>query len=338
MIFLMAVPAAIEAAVSGGTAYVNGAVVKDAITHQVISHLQPTSLLSQAVSLGTAGPLAPAQLITELGSSAQLMKLEQMLSTVQTVASIGAASSVLNLGISVGGFALVLRALKRVQSTLNGVASTVQRIERMLEADFFSGLDIELRRAEETFEVAEDRRIERWEATEHALDRQIGVLLWRLNDLKVPLESGAPFAPGMYPLLADPVVSSLVSLVFELQGARTEALLCLRRPMHAVRLLRRAEGWWASLPTDAKAVALARARGRALSSSQIDSVAAQARAVTAWAARGREVTQERAELCESMQQLGVDTHDYVLKVRFEPGVKLLMLPHSPEAVASLPTE
>lgn len=334
MIFLMGVPAALEAAIASGTAYVSGAVVKDAITHQVLSHLQPTAALSHALSLGAAGPLAPAQLMAELGSGAQLMKLEQMLSTVQTVASIGAVSSVLNLGISVGGFALVLKALKRVQGTLDGVASTVQRIERLLEADFFTGLDIELRRAEETFEVPEARRVDRWEAAEHALDKQIAVLLWRLTDLKLPLESGDPLAPSVYPLLADPVVSSLVSLLFELQGARTEALLCLGRPKHAVRLLRRAQGWWAALPTDAKAVALARARGQALSSNQIDSVARQAKAVTDWALRGGEVTQERAELCESMQQLGVDTHDYVLRVRGEPQAKLLMLPHSGEALAS----
>jgi hypothetical protein len=331
MMFLMAVPAALQVAVSGGTAYVSGALVKDAITHQVVAHLQPTSLLSRALSLGSAGPLAPAQLVAQLGSSAQLMKLEGMIQTVQTIASVGAVSSVLNLGVSVGGFALVLSALKRVQKRLDAVASSVQRIERMLEADFFSSLDTELRRAEETFEVADAYRVDRWSTTEHVLDKQIGVLLWRLNDLNVPLETGQLLEPSKYPLLADPAVSSLVTLLFELQTARTEALLCLQRPMHAARLLGRAGLWWTALPTDAKAVALARARGQALSSSQIDGISQQARAITTWAARGREVTQERADLCESMQRLGVNTQEYVLTVRSDPEAKLLTLPHGPDA-------
>src|SRR5512136_1461224 len=104
MLYLIKVPLEFVAHVASGSAYVEGSVVKDVLSHQVLSHLQPARLLTEALS---GGPLAVPTLISSLAENVQLMQVKSMLDTLQTVASIGAAASVLNLGVSVGGFALV---------------------------------------------------------------------------------------------------------------------------------------------------------------------------------------------------------------------------------------
>lgn len=334
MLHLMSVPAGLAAAVQSKAAVVFGAVIKDAVTGQILGHLQPTALLTKALMMSNPVGMAleGVSLISSLGANVQLIQVTRMLETLQTVASIGAVTSVLNLGVSVGGFALVLRSLKRVQGTLDDVRATAQRTESKLDAGFFSKLDTELRRAEETFEVAPERRMTRWEDTEHCMDQQLGELVLRLRSMDVALE-GAPLDSAAWHRLSDPEVSGLLSLLSELANARAEALLCLGRPGHAVRLFERTEGWMTALPTDTKAVALQRAQGRIMSTELAARVAREAKAITTLARQGHAVAQERAMLCQSLMRLGVDTNGYVQQVRNHAEPTLLLLPHGTEAQA-----
>ena len=106
---LMSVPAALQAAVEGGSAQVLGAIIKSVETGQILGHLQPTAALSRLAMSAN-----PATLATQLGveglQSYQLLRVERLLDSLKVVSTVGAAASVLNLGVCLGGF-VVLGAL-----------------------------------------------------------------------------------------------------------------------------------------------------------------------------------------------------------------------------------
>jgi len=331
MIELMTVPAKLLADVVSGGAYVSGALVKDAATHQILAHLQPTSLLSHAISMGASGPFGALGAVGDVVQGAQLLQIKQMLETLQTVASIGAAAAVLNLGVSVGGFAMVLSALKKVDSKLDAIQSAVHNLHRKADTGFFADIITVLRRAEGGFLLAQADRHHRWLATEDRIDTLIEHSVQRLAMIGVTLER----TPGpdvttnrsAWLQLAAPEPLHLLSGLFNLVGARTEVLLCLQRPAEAAQLSRRSAAWLATLPTDAKALAIARVAGRALSSQQLGQVVLQARALTTWVTASGGVASERANLFQSLHDQGVDTPAYVQQVRDHPEKVLLVLPH-----------
>ena len=331
MIHLMTVPAKLLADVAGGAAYVSGALVKDSASHQILAHLQPTGLLSQVLSSAASGPLAPVELVSSLGQSFQLFKIQQMLDAVRIVASIGAAASVINLGVSVGGFALVLSALKKADAKLDGIQSTVQTLARNADAEFFARITTTLRRSEDGFELSAPDRRHRWLEVEKELDGLIEEVFNRTALLGLTLEP----APGagdatdveQWRRIAQPDGLQQLGRLLSLSAARTEALLCLQRPAQAARQSQRAAQWLSSLPTDAKGVTLARVAGRALPTEQLAQLARQSKALTTWVARGSEAMNERAMLCQALHDRDIDTEAYVLQVRQHPVPELLMLPH-----------
>lgn len=338
MIELMSVPASLFADVAGGTAYVSGALVKDAVTHQILAHLQPTQLLSQAISMGASGPLGALQVAASIGQSGQLLQIKSMIETLQTVASIGAVTSVLNLGVSVGGFAMVLSALKKADQKLDALQSAIRTLDRKGDSEFFADITTVLRRAEDGFELPKAERRQRWLDTEDRIDSLIQRALGLLNLMGLPLESTGRADAGsdraLWPLLAKPEIIQLLACLSNLVGARTEALLCLQRPAEAARVSRRSAAWLSIMPTDARAVAIARVDGRALASGQVAQVAQQAKALTTWVTAGRGVASQRGDLFQSLHDQGVDTLQYVQRVRDHPDKVLLMLPHGGNAYRS----
>lgn len=335
MIHLMAVPGQLLADVASGAAYVTGALVKDGVSHQILAHLQPTSLLSHAFSLAASGPLAPLQLINTLGQQFQLFKIQQMLDTVRTVASIGAAASVLNLGVSVGGFALVLSALKQADAKLDGIQAAVQTLTRDADATFLARITSAMRRSEDGFELAAADRRHRWLEVDGNLDLLIEEVFKRLASAGIALERTAIAgdAPDVerWRRIAQPDVLQQLGRLFSLAEARTEVQLCLQRPVQAARQSQRTAQWLSSLPTDAKALTLARVAGRALPTEQLAHLARQSKALTTWVTRGGEAANERALLCQALRDRDIDTEEYVLEVRQHPKPALLMLPH-PQSV------
>ena len=126
----------------------------------------------------------------------------------------------------------------------------------------------------------------------------------------------------------------MLACLSNLVGARTEALLCLQRPAEAAQVSRRSAAWLSIMPTDARALAIARVDGRGLSSEQVNRVAQQAKALTTWVSAGIGVARERSELFQSLHDRGVDTLQYVQEVRDHSEPVLLMLPHGFDAYGS----
>jgi hypothetical protein len=331
MIQLMTVPARLMADVMSGAAYVSGALVKDGATHQVLAHLQPTRLLSQAISVSASGALAPLQVLSDVAQNVQLLQIKSMLDTLQTVASIGAVSSVLNLGVSIGGFALVLSALKKVDGKLDDIADTVRAIDRKADAKFYADCITVLRRAEGGFELPRADRRQRWLETEDRIDALIEHTVQRLAVAGLSLEQARE--PGteaeLWLQLIRPEQLQMTTALFDLVSARNEALLCLGRPAEAAGLTRRSTDWLSRMPVDPKGLAIARLGGRPVGSEQMAKVVRDSHALTTWVSSSRGAAQERNEVFDLLGGLGVDTEDYVLRVRDHARPELLLLPHQP---------
>lgn len=334
MLQLMSVPAGLEAAVRLGTAYVDGAMVKDATTNLILAHLQPTRLLSTTLTQGLNFVTAPLTLASELGQNWQLWKMQQLLDTLQTVASIGSAASVLNLGVSVGGFALVLQAIRKVDGKLDAALASLDALHQMHKGDHLADVRSILEAAEDSFKLPLQDQRDHWTHTEREARRYSNRTLQRLDALGLPLEppgaAPATASPGIGRLLlqqAGSEAASLLAMLMHLTSVRSEALLCLQRPLEAAELAQRQAAWLACLPIDPNSTAQELIGQDVLPRRQLEHTIQQSNALTTWARHSAGAAQQRAQLCEALEQHGVDTLAYVRTVRDHPQATLLMLPH-----------
>lgn len=326
---LMHVPKWLLAAVETGAALVDGAVVKDAVTGRILAHLQPTqSLVNLLFEYGLAPVTQPLSLLSGVAGNFQLLKLTRMVEQLQMVAAIGAAASVLNLGVSVGGFVMVLRSLQRVQSKVDAIGADVEAIRLQQKAEFLGRCSHALRRAEEAFAVksaAEQTRY--WQEAEKDLDELTQAALHLLAEQGLPLEgpsAAAVSADERQRLLARPAVVDTLRWLTTFSSVRTEVLLCLGHAGIAGKVAGASAAWLSLLPSSALGLAQARADGRPLSRSQWQDVVPKAKAVSVMVGRGREVALERAALCQALDAEGVDTARHMLDLRQDPMAHVLV--------------
>jgi hypothetical protein len=326
--FLMEVPASLLALVRSGGAVVDGAVVKDAATNLILGHLQPTNQVTQLVLSRGLGLVAdPVNLVLGGVQNVQLLKLQDMVETVKTVASIGAAASVLNLGVSVGGFAMVLASLRRVESGLDEVSRQLSRVATLQRAEFMGRCSRSLSMAEEAFSLQSPAERQRyWQEADSRLGELVETAVSLAAAQGLPLEgisNEAVSSPDRCLLLGEPEVVDTLRWLLAFSAARTELLLCLGHPGTAAQLAGRSEQWLGTLPFSARELAQSKLAGRPVPPSQIRTVTAMASSTSVLINAGRKVASERAGLCTWLQEKDVDTQEHMLYLRSaEPKVLL----------------
>jgi hypothetical protein len=338
----MGVPPSLAEAVAQKLAFVEGALVKDSVTNQILAHLQPTQLLSKGLMQVLDGVSSPLNLMSSLGQNYQLWKVRQMLDMLQLVSSIGAAASVLNLGVSVGGFALVLQAIRRVDEKMDRALASLDALHSMHRGDHRADVRSILEAAEDTFKLAPQDRQGRWLDTEDRARVYVNRSLERLSALGLPLESGAEIDANRRTALALPLLqqpgsdaAALLAMLMNLTNVRVEALLCRQRPEAAAELVRQQAGWLNRLPTDVDSTSRALLGGEVPPRRQLERSVQQAHALTTWVRQSHAAATQRSELCEALHRRGVDTLTYVQTVRDHPKPALLLLPHDEAAFAGM---
>lgn len=319
---LMRVPAALLAAVEGGSAQVIGAVVKNVATGQVLGHLQPTLAFTQmAASMSPLGMAVTA--VANLGmQAAQMQKLahiEDMLESLKIVSTAGAAASVVNLAVCVGGFALVLTALKKTDAKVDALSAAVERLGQRDDARLVAAVRVALERAEDAFGLPLDEARERWLRCDEQLHQLSTLLVELLAKSGLPLES----SPGGKPLspddaarrLAEPEVAQLLEFLLNVQRAHVETLICLGRPALAAKAASRAHGWFSRLPSDRRVIAMARTGGRPLSGPQIERITSEAGLLGQWISTALLSSEQQAQICGRLEADKVDCLQYVQEVR-----------------------
>lgn len=315
---LMQVPDWLMTAVSSGRAYVDGAVVKSVESHQILAHLQPTQgLVNQLVGVGLDG--GPLSVVSNLASNVQLMQLTSLVEQVQRVATIGAAASVLNLGVSVGGFALVLRSLSKLGGKVDGVARQVSEVLVNQQVAFMGKVQFALKRAEEAYALSSaQERVRYWHDAERTFAQVIEEMLLKMAaeglDLAGPAVDQLSHQDRLR-LLSRPEVLAGLRLLTVASAARAEALLCLGEPASAVPVLQDVGRWLQPLPRETRDLAMEHMRGQVLPPSQIKAVALQACATSTLVDAGQRAAEQRAHLCGWLADAGCDTTQYMLELR-----------------------
>jgi hypothetical protein len=126
-----------------------GAVLKDAGTGQIVGHLKETGDMASILSKLATSPLKianaanPLSFVPDLigqgynayqikGVQRSVGEVKGLVEGLQLATNVAAISSVVGLGVSVAGFAVVNNKLKKIDAKIDAVADDVQIIKRVL--------------------------------------------------------------------------------------------------------------------------------------------------------------------------------------------------------------
>lgn len=134
----MQIPAQFLDSMSRGIAIRYGCVIKEVATGRILGHLKEVGTWANAASSIPVSPVTTALQIGQwVDTHSQLCVIRQTLDQLKLISSVGAAASVIGLGVSVAGFALVLRRLDRLETNVNAsmvkLRAEVERVRLKLE-------------------------------------------------------------------------------------------------------------------------------------------------------------------------------------------------------------
>jgi len=110
-----------------------GAILKDAGSGQIVGHLKEAGNLASMMSQLPVSPLGAISTASGIVQNFQLKKIQETLNVLQMTVGVGAAASVATLGVSVIGFAVVLKKLKQMDSKLESMDGSIQAIKKVLD-------------------------------------------------------------------------------------------------------------------------------------------------------------------------------------------------------------
>lgn len=138
MYFMRAVPPEFIDGVMSGAYRVTGSVVRDVSSGRGVAFLQETNLLQSLLGSALRGvgatlqngfsPLGTLAVIQNQQIKSRLAEVQSSLSILQNLQVGTLAVSGLGLGVSVAGFALVLKRLKGIESHLGSIETKIDRI------------------------------------------------------------------------------------------------------------------------------------------------------------------------------------------------------------------
>jgi hypothetical protein len=133
----MEIPAHLLQGVMNGIFIRIGCTVRDVASGQIVAHLKELPGLSRLLCAFPMNPvLGGAESLLQFGqwidTHSQLKHIQGMMRQLQLVSSVGAVASVAGLGVSVAGFAVVMRQLARLEQNLNqGLDRIRVEVERL---------------------------------------------------------------------------------------------------------------------------------------------------------------------------------------------------------------
>ena len=129
----------------------DGAILKDSKTGKIVGHLKEVGKYSNIIE----NFFNPFELINDIVTNIQLHDIRETLSTLNLIASMGAFSSIVTLGVSVVGFGVLINKLNSLENSLekiitNKALGNIVKIDQKLEFKFIA----ELSKANEMIEKA----------------------------------------------------------------------------------------------------------------------------------------------------------------------------------------
>lgn len=363
---LTKIPDSLAPLIESGAAYIRGVNVHDAATGLIKGQLQQTGQLTQQLTEAAAtGDPALAiikltsavvgnfqkeilrrqniDIVERLGKiSKQLDALAGQVRGVQILSGVGAAASVLNLGVSVAGFVLVLRRLDGMGERIDEIGEKVFAAhDRTYKVDVITAL----RRSEEAFEATEDRQTEMWETCEEKLDTAFTHFLITTSgaSLDAPEEAGAETSQRLFfnGQLKFHEAVDLLDWMVTTARARHEALLLAGQPGVAEQFTRKLADWLRSVEFDPAELAAHRLpKGKIVSTQLRHRIEVESQYASLWVESVRRVTESNADAAAALREYGIDSRRLVIEARghHEPALMYIPLDELPEAEKSVGRE
>jgi hypothetical protein len=105
-----------------------GALLKDSGTGQIVAHLQETGAAHKLLDTAVKAPFSPLEAISapaSIAANAQLLELKSMVQGLQTLQFANLGATVVGIGISAIGFAVMSRKLSSISAEIGGLESQV---------------------------------------------------------------------------------------------------------------------------------------------------------------------------------------------------------------------
>jgi hypothetical protein len=334
--FLFKIPERLLVAVATGGVRRTGPLLRDAITGRIVAHLQETS--SWPNLLGTGGPggllLSAGQLASSVTANIQLEQVKSMLGTLQLLTGASLAASVVGVGVSAAGFALVLSRLRNLEHSLAGVRQDVlagrlaaERVDVQLGTAHRAEMDSLLYRAEEAWVHSDAAKV--WKQLEGPLDQ--AQRYWRGlvgGRYGPPLFLDARFS------LEEAAAAYEAALV--LAAARVQTLLLIEELAAALYYSREFHRWHEAAVGHLVSLDLAAARARRLAEAEgCSEEDARARLLRAGrhflegVQEARLFAADRPALVQTLIDRGIRGREYVEAVRQREDLPLLFLEPAP---------
>lgn len=116
---LFHIPEMYKSALLSGEITRVGALLKDNATGKIIAHIQESGLVSQTLSnLGSISPFDPIGSVSSLYANAQLKQLKTMVDGLQLLQYVTLGASVVGIGVSVIGFAVINKKLHSIENQI----------------------------------------------------------------------------------------------------------------------------------------------------------------------------------------------------------------------------
>lgn len=162
------IPAELLGRVASGELVRYGTILKDAVTGQIVRHVQQTGVAQSVLSSVASGPFAPVSMLANLANVGaniytgvkinQLQVMMQLLQSLQ-VATLGV--SLVGVGVSVAGFYYMHRRLNALEKRLDDLGETVRSgFEGLAHRDLRRQLHLTkslLQRAQQAGELSDPR-------------------------------------------------------------------------------------------------------------------------------------------------------------------------------------
>ena len=327
------IPDRFLAAVARGAVCRIGTTLRDRATGRIVAHLQETGLLQRLISTG-GNPvgllLSAGQLASSVAANVQLEQVKAMLSGLQLLTGASLAASVVGVGVSAAGFALVLRRLGNLERGLAGVRRevlaarlAVERVDAQLETAQRALVESLLERADEAWVRSDAATV--WRQLDGPLDQ--AQRYWRGL---VGGRAGASILLDQRFRLEEAVAAYEAALT--LAAARVQALLLLEEHAAALHHAREFHRWHEEALDGLTPIDIATARSAAMAEaegmSEADARSRLLRTSQQFMDGVREVQLHvagRPALIQTLIDRGLGGREYVEAVRDAADVPLVLL-------------
>jgi len=130
----MQIPEQFLSRIANGELIRYGTIIKNASSGNIVGHLKEVGDFSSVVGQLSLNPVTGLlNLGSNITQNIQLNNIAQTLNTLQLASEIGAVASIANLGVSVAGFAVVIKKLKQIERKLDHVVTGIHEIRAILD-------------------------------------------------------------------------------------------------------------------------------------------------------------------------------------------------------------